>query len=163
MKAVSWQTCAKEDKEHEDVVDGIDRELGVIYDIESVARALDIPLDDIDLCYYCGVMSTSDDHTVPRDFLRLLNGTVELQKFTSHKRLIVPSCKECNCLFGSLVFDTLKDKKRWMKDRLRRRYKKILGLPDWTNDELAECEPTLRKHIIIGLHKKDLIEKRIFY
>ena len=120
-------------------------------------------MDDLDIpgCYYCGLWADTIDHTIPRALLRYQLDPVALKEITGIQRTTVPACLECNMLLGSQVFPTLAERKDWLKARLRRRYHKLLRMPDWSEDELLELGPSLQRHVRAALRQRDLVRKRI--
>ena len=78
---------------------------------------------DLTPCYYCGLPATSKDHAVPRALLRALADDPDaLRHIMWNRRETVPCCRECNCLLGASVQNTLEERKAFLKERLRRRY-----------------------------------------
>jgi hypothetical protein len=51
---------------------------------------------------------------------------------------VVPACKECNLLASDALFSTFEEKSIYIRNKLRKRYKKILSTPEWTSDEIKE-------------------------
>lgn len=94
-------------------------------------------------CYYCGQPAESRDHFVPRAFKR------RIQDFAvaRNSNVIVPACLECNCTAGSKVFQTLNEKRQYIKNRYRVKYKKILNAPDWTEKELGELGHSMQTYV----------------
>jgi hypothetical protein len=82
---------------------------------------------------------------------------------TSLKKYLVPCCKECNCISYTQVFLSVDHKRVWLKAKIASRYKKILNSPDWSEEDLADMEDTLRLSIIsMALYKKG-IQRRLDY
>jgi len=100
-------------------------------------------------CYYCGAVATDREHVVPRQYI------------PNNNIMKVDSCKECNLLLGYTVQDSLQLRKDYLKEKLRIRYKKILTLPEWTEEELEEMEYNLRLHIEQGRRLKEIIKERL--
>ena len=111
-------------------------------------------MDDspVDPCYYCGVPATSIDHVIPQT----LRGRIP-----DWEDITVPACHECNSRLGDRVFNTLPARKRYIKERLGTKHAKLLRMPDWTEEELAEIGPTLQRHIRAGIAAKFLILARL--
>ncbi len=88
---------------------------------------------DKSVCFYCGEHATQKEHVVPQS--------------TLYPTWIVPSCVECNVLAGAKPFVSVLDKMHWLKDRRARRYAKLLKMPEWTEDEIAELGHALRSKV----------------
>lgn len=118
-----------------------------------------------DVCYYCGLPAGTIDHVVPQslldEWLRL--GDVEnYQLATGRGRVLtVPACQQCNSILGAKYDPTLLDRKSRLKTRLRQKYRRVLGMPDWTPEQLAALGPRLRQHVEQGLRLRALIRRRI--
>ncbi len=116
-----------------------------------------------DCCYYCGRQATQIDHVVPQSTIRMIamsteNITYDLMK---NRALTVHSCGECNRLLSDSYQDTLIERKAELKKRLRRRYKKILEMPDWNEKEFEGLEWFFQSDIEYHLQKKELVKKRL--
>lgn len=115
-------------------------------------------------CYYCGLPAESVDHVVPQalldEWIRL--GDLEnYHKATRGRRLTVPSCQQCNSILGCKLDQTLEHRKLRLKARLRTKYQRVLGMPDWTPEELDKLGPRLREHVESGLRLRALARRRI--
>lgn len=116
-------------------------------------------------CYYCGVPANGIDHVVPQslldEWLRL--GDIENYQLATGRgrKLTVPSCQQCNSILGAKYDPTLDERKQRLKDRLRTKYAKVLGMPDWTPEELDELGPRLREHVEQGMKLKAMARRRI--
>jgi len=117
---------------------------------------------DLTPCYYCGLPATSKDHAVPRALLRALADDPDaLRHIMWNRRETVPCCRECNCLLGVSVQNTLEERKAFLKERLRRRYTRFLSIPDWSEEELFEMSGRLRRYVVSGLKKKAVALARL--
>lgn len=109
-------------------------------------------------CFYCGVPANSIDHVIPRVILRCLDPAVA----RDHRyRWTVRACHECNTLLGSRVFDTLEARRAALKDILRRRHKRLLDAPDWTEAELAACGPVLQGYLRQQQRRRHVLQARL--
>ncbi len=111
---------------------------------------------DIDNCYYCGLPATEEDHVIPISSLR--NMPLSLMK-----EIVVPSCPECNRVLSNYFSITLTERKNELRTRLRKRYKKLLASPDWSNEDLRGLDGSLRRHIIALQTKKKQVVERLEY
>ena len=120
--------------------------------------------NDIDPCYYCGLPGNTIDHVIPTSILNMLDrgsDPITYEEFIKYRKLKVPCCLECNNFLGSTYQKTIKERKIFLKKQLKRRYRKILKMPNWTQAEINELQPTLRSHVLAGLYERDLIRQRI--
>lgn len=111
-------------------------------------------------CYYCGMAADSVDHVVPRTIAERLP---EVELVSDIRTYTVPCCRECNCILGPKLYATLADKKHALKKILRKRYKKYLTLPDWTEEDMQELGPTLQPKIRAGQSVKILTQQRLVW
>lgn len=120
---------------------------------------------EVPFCYYCGMPADSIDHVVPQVLLdqwRRLGDLENLQLATGRGRtLTVDCCRQCNCLLSDKYDATLAERKERLKVSLRRRYRKLLEMPEWTPSELEEMGPRLRQYIEAAMAQKAMVRKRI--
>jgi hypothetical protein len=116
-------------------------------------------------CHYCGQPANAVDHVIPRVLiarLRVLEDEeTTRQMYLRHRVRTVPCCRECNSIINSHYFSTLDERKAFLKTRLRKRYKRLLEMPEWTVDEMTELDGQLQDYVIQGTRMKRLIQKRI--
>lgn len=115
-------------------------------------------------CAYCGILATDKEHVVPLSHLKKLE-EMKLQGFDVKipEYKIVPACHECNLIALDKVFDNFKDKKAYIKKELRRKYRKFVNAPDWTDQEIEELEGELKKYVILSEEIKRITKKRLSY
>lgn len=117
--------------------------------------------DDIKIeyvCTYCGVVGETIDHVPPTSIRPML---VELGLAGQYPFIIVRACKECNCALGDRAYWTVEQRRAYIAKWLTRRYRKYLGLPEWTQKNLDGLEYNLRQLTMHGLAVKQLITARI--
>jgi hypothetical protein len=93
-------------------------------------------------CHYCGAPADTKDHIVPIAYLR--NGRPQGSRSVG---CTVDCCRECNSLLGAKALFSVEERAHEIAECLTRRYKKELKAPVWTDDELAELMPTLKKQV----------------
>ena len=116
------------------------------------------------VCYYCGQSADSIDHVIPQYLLRQLValGDMEITKDILRQRALkVWACRECNCLLGSSFQDSLVERKQFVKEKLKKKYRKVIELPKWDDDELNEMGYFLRQYIENAARLKEFIVQRI--
>ena len=107
---------------------------------------LTVPINAI--CFYCGERAVSMDHVFPYCVAGILTEAV-------------PSCRECNCVLGCLIFPDRWSKKAHIASRLRQRYADVLLYVDFSESDLSEMGYTLRTEVINGLLLKQNVIERI--
>ena len=93
-------------------------------------------------CTYCGEPSDSMDHVVPVS----VDETSRKNAKWSRKH-VVPCCRECNNLLGSVYLLTVWERAGFIEGKLSNRYKKVLNCPAWDPEDLEELSYKLRKDI----------------
>lgn len=114
-------------------------------------------------CTYCGDVADCFDHVVP--FSRSnFNRRKRIFKISKKemRSLCVPSCTECNSLLGNKEFLTVGRRASYLHKKYKKRYSKLLSLPDWDAEEIEELEYTMRDIILKDITAKREIKKRIY-
>lgn len=75
----------------------------------------------------------------------------------------VPCCKECNSIAGKKVFESIKDKRAFVQNKLKQKYKKWLKHPVWEADELDALGPVLKQSVLEAMRNRYIIEMRVSY
>lgn len=109
-------------------------------------------------CHYCGLVSDTVDHVPPRSVRPSVSLLPNADKFPFVE---VHACRECNCALGRLALWTLGERKRYIKKWLKRRYKKVLATPDWSDQELAGLAPHMRDYVVNSIAVRDVVRQRI--
>ncbi len=121
--------------------------------------------DDITPCYYCGLPATTVDHVIPQSLIKdlaiLEDDYVTRQLYDRHRVREVDACRECNSALGAQYFDTLAKRKQWVQAWLRKRYKRVLVTPPWTDSELGQLSRRLQAHVIQSLDEKRVLLRRL--
>ncbi len=114
------------------------------------------------LCIYCNNDFATDlDHTIPYSFYSLdYKGG---RKKASHNDPVpmVDSCKECNILLSNKLIPEINDRKKYLLNKYKSRYKKLLSTPYWDEDELEELDKDLRNKLIYDFKIKKWVEEKI--
>ena len=85
---------------------------------------------DIITCIYCGEPGRDRHHYKES----VANSG---QKRSYRKGETLPACRECNLLIGSLT-PTFTETCYLLYDKVSDRHKKVLSIPNWEKDDLAE-------------------------
>lgn len=99
-------------------------------------------------CYYCGLPADSVDHVIPKCIV-------------GDRTEFVWSCRDCNTALGAKLFKDAPAKRQWIKQRLRRKYERLLAAPEWTEAELAKLGPSLRRYVKTQIRKREVIRARL--
>jgi hypothetical protein len=117
------------------------------------------------ICYYCGSIAGDIDHVVPKIVLKMLSdlGDEEVRRrlINPNRILTVAACHECNVLLGASYFDTLAERKNHLKQKLKKRYARLLSMPEWTEDEIKQLRGRMRDHIRGEMARRALMRQRI--
>jgi len=107
---------------------------------------------DWEVCIYCGDEGEITTDHVPAISLAAL---VDMDD-----RLLVPSCRPCNLMISNDGLD-IQERAEILYKRLKRKYKKILSIPDWDEDELKDLGYNLRMKITKDVIVKTHISRRL--
>lgn len=109
-----------------------------------------------DHCIYCGsTNSIHRDHIIPKSW------SMNYTFFNTSSNPIVPACSECNRTLSNIPIHTPEDRADHLIDVYEKKWKKILKMPDWTNEEMQELGPSLRKSLKHSLKEKELKTLRL--
>ena len=107
-------------------------------------------------CSYCGsIHANTLDHVIPHSYDHVHN------KRTYSKDKVVPCCSECNTMLGNKLFDTISEKAAYLILKYNKKYKKLLSLPNWDEEELEEIDGRLKEKIVSSNRRKNNIKLKI--
>lgn len=98
-------------------------------------------------CFYCGELATEDEHVVPRR--------------CQTETWIVRSCKECNSMAGGEPFASVVDKIVYIRDKRRKKYSRLLSIPEWTLEEIEEMGHNMRVAIKASMIAKEVVTSQL--
>jgi hypothetical protein len=98
----------------------------------------------------------SVDHFIPQSFASMIQ---DIGNIKNKKK--VPCCRECNSTAGSKVFLTVKEKRDYIHNRYRTRYKKLLEAPDWSDKEIESLGFTIQSHVKRSIEGKKIMKERL--
>jgi len=108
------------------------KDLRSIYQ-ERYSEISAVQLECVGRCYYCGDTAEVKDHYPPLSTADCFSVEDDIDW------LLVPSCSECNLLAGSEPHNTLEERREYIQEKLKSRYKKELRLGEhWYDAELEE-------------------------
>ena len=111
------------------------------------------------LCVYCGRPAGTRDHVPPVSRV----SDYEALGMKIEVYIKVPACTECNNLGADELHPSFMDRAEFIKDKLSRKYARVLASPDWDDDELKELGKNLRSKVKAALAKKKPQLERIEY
>lgn len=109
-----------------------------------------------DACVYCGVESSSWDHVPPLSVVEKLID-VDIDRSDLRK---VPACHECNSILGARHINTIAERRKYILQKLSRKYAKHLRMPQWDDEELSEVSERLAEDIQRNSHFAWYIKQR---
>jgi hypothetical protein len=114
-------------------------------------------------CVYCGDDADTKDHIVPVSYY--YDGIRSGRHLTNEygKENLVDACKECNSIAGNKVFPNINDKKDYIQERIKMKYKKVINSVYWSDEEISEMGINLQKEIRIQQLARKWILNRINY
>lgn len=106
-------------------------------------------------CTYCGVSSDMvREHVIPASYFGQ-------RTYDPTKQWIVEACRTCNDLAGAAVFFSVPQKAAWLIKRYREKFAKLLRVPIWTDDEIAEMGYKFQVSITESSLAKRLVLRKI--
>ena len=110
-------------------------------------------------CAYCQESAYTLDHVIPHTYV----AKNSKQPRTYSKSEVVPCCKECNNLLGSNLYFTIAERAGYLYTTYKKRYKKLLSMPEWDEDDIEELKNKLKKYVKASLKEKKRVQIRIDY
>jgi hypothetical protein len=101
-------------------------------------------------CAYCGLYADSEDHVVPASVMGVGGFS-----------LLVPACRECNCLASDSVYLSFNAKLEHVRSALRKRYDRTLAIPDYDVSELMWEADTVVLDKMKALRERAQIQARL--
>lgn len=111
-------------------------------------------------CVYCGLEGDNIDH-IPPQVARA--NIIELGLSDTYPFTEVRCCLECNSALGKRALWTVRERKRFIKKWLSKRYKRVLKIPEWKPEDLLGLGENMRREVVHGLALKRQTEQRLKY
>jgi hypothetical protein len=90
-------------------------------------------------CTYCGDPHGDEaDHVIPKTTTGDREGL---------RQETVPACRECNGLLGDKMYVTIQTRAAYLLGAVEARYKKVISMPVWDDEELEDLGPNMRASI----------------
>ncbi len=109
------------------------------------------------ICVYCGARATTIDHFAPLSVVSILSDIATRKD----GRYLLPACGECNSTASNRMFRTVAAKRRYISDRYREKYRRVLAAPVWEQREIDEIGYELRSVIEKNERLRAYISARI--
>lgn len=107
-----------------------------------------------DDCVYCGLPAEGWDHVPPISWA----AAVERERAPFLK---IPACGECNSILVDRPIFEIGARCWEAKKGLRKKYRKVLEIPEWDAAELAEMRPSLARDIRAHLALARIVRGRL--
>jgi siroheme synthase (precorrin-2 oxidase/ferrochelatase) len=107
-------------------------------------------------CTYCGVLSDTTDHVPARS----IRAAIREHLPNRYVEVEVPACLECNSAIGARGL-TLVQRREIAKRAIEKKYRQILALPAWNENELDELGPELHKDVECHAVVKKWVKDRL--
>lgn len=114
-----------------------------------------------DPCYYCGLIADTIDHTVPQWLIKRSFDQNEFLVIPGIKNKLVRACRECNSTISGKVFKNLTDRRKYVQQQYKLKYKKLLSLPEWTEDQLNELAGRLQESVRASMAQRRVVLYRL--
>ena len=111
------------------------------------------------ICTYCKEPADTLDHIIPHTY----TSKNSKQARTYNKDEVVPCCRECNTLLGDKLYLTIGERASYLYTTYIKKYKKLISMPKWDEDDIEELNNTLKKYVTASLKEKEKVEIRIDY
>lgn len=98
-------------------------------------------------CVYCGDNANSEEHFPPKSFCRI--------------GVLLPCCKECNSLAGTMHPQNFERRIEYVKNRLRKRHRSKMNVGYFTVDEIEEFNGNLKRSVNLWQNQRRLVHERI--
>lgn len=105
-------------------------------------------------CFYCGDFGNTKDHIPAISYARF---------FPEAEKILVRACYLCNTGLGNKPFNTLQTRCEFLLKYYKRKYKKYLSQPHWSDEEMDEINGSLQSTIHIAMKNKRYAEEKINY
>lgn len=101
------------------------------------------------VCAYCGEYGSEAEHVVPKH--------LELDTWT------ILACSDCNNIAGGAPLFTFRDKRDHIRAGIRKRHGKLLRMPDWTDDEIDDLGPAMRRSVLAHARAREIVLQRLSF
>ena len=96
-------------------------------------------------CFYCGSLADSRDHCPS-----LFNARC----YPDEERILFRCCYLCNSLLSNKFLLRPLPRLEFLKTKYKKRWKKDIDLPDWTDEEIDQLQGELKREVIKARKRK---------
>lgn len=115
------------------------------------------------MCIYCGETATCEDHVFPLSrAINLECWRPSVKEFLKQGLNLVPACDECNRLASDKPFRYIREKRRYIQAKLKKKYK-VTKQVIWDDEEILELKGNLRRYVIRNQNNRHFIDRRITF
>lgn len=104
-------------------------------------------------CVYCGDWFQCRDHVIPVSWAQVYRDSKEDQ--------IVHCCTLCNTLAGDFVAFSVIQKANHLAMKYRKKFRKVLRFPNWSDKELEELDYGLKGFVLQQINERLLMEAKL--
>lgn len=116
----------------------------------------------LNCCIYCGCHNQAWDHVLPISVAAQLGlSRPNIRKHLFQGLNLVPSCSECNSIAGSKPFYSIRAKRKFIQDRLKKKHKQLLRHVIWDQKELEDIGPRMTAEIKKAMRNRYEVEMRV--
>jgi hypothetical protein len=102
-------------------------------------------------------VSSGWDHVPPLHFVSRLSYEARRHYWLR----LLPACRECNSWLGGIIKTTAADRRIHVRRHLRKKYARLLSIPEWDEVELNHLSEKLQHDIRSKLRAAAFIRQRI--
>lgn len=118
-----------------------------------------LSIEDGTPCTYCGGIATHWDHVVPVSALRPNSKLHRIQP----DDWIVPACQECNLQLSDRMLHSVPLRAKWLFQRYRKKYKKLMCNTSWTDDEINQLSGSFKIMVMQTMLAQAELDHRLAY
>jgi hypothetical protein len=74
---------------------------------------------------------------------------------------IVTACAECNGLLGAFPSSKIEERIEHVYLKMMKRYRDLLDMPVWSDEEIEDLGPRMRKIVVASILKREDVRKRL--
>lgn len=110
-----------------------------------------------EICFYCGSFGNHRDHILPHCYR-----TIAFRRHFGNIEYVF-ACSECNTSLGGQLFETISERIEHVARAIYVKNKLGIGAVEWSEDEIEELGPSLKRRIKKMLSKRRIAEDRYIY
>jgi len=105
-------------------------------------------------CVYCGQHATTIDH---------IPALTKVQYYPESEKIAVRACSICNSILSNVGLIDISSRVRFLFSKYPIRFKKLLEMPPWDEEELSQLSGKLKLSVMRELKKKRMIENKMIF